>query len=99
MSRFVSEQTIKIDLENGDWVEIQEKISWQQMQEIFVLGEAGNITATALPMLKKVLRKWSFTDDEEKEMPCTEENIELLDFQTVQELVEKVMAQYTPAKK
>lgn len=99
MSRFVSEQTKKIELEGGDYVEVQSKMSWKEMQDIFLIGADGGASQTAIPMLKKVLKSWSFKDDEDKNVECTPENIEMLDFETVQELIEKVMEIYTPKKK
>lgn len=99
MSRFVSKQTKKIELENGDWVEISSKVSWKTMQDLFSLNKDGDVTAMAIPLLNKALVKWNFKDDKGEVVDCNEENIEKLDFQTVQVLIEKIMNHYTPKKK
>ena len=99
MSRFVSEQTTRIELEGGDWIEIKDKVSWQSMQTLFSLNKEGDVTAMALPLLKEALQSWNFATDEGEEVECNHANIEKLDFQTVQDLITKIMDHYTPKKK
>jgi len=99
MSRFVSEQTQKIELDGGDWIEIKDKVSWQSMQTLFSLNKEGDVTAMALPLLKEALKGWNFTSESGEEVECLPENIEKLDFQTVQDLITKIMDHYTPKKK
>lgn len=96
MSRFVSEQTIRIELDNGDWVDVRESIAFLRFKEIAKMVNPEkpieNIEMV-MPLLKEALVGWSF----DKEFSV--ENIEKLNFKTVQELSEPILKVYMPEKK
>lgn len=99
--RFVSNNVKRIDLSDGDWVDIKEQLSFEDFSKVF---EGQSIPSepspsVAIPLLKAALIDWSFEDGGGRKIPCSPENIGKLDASTVLELVEPIIGNYTPEKK
>jgi hypothetical protein len=100
-NRFISDKVIRIDLSDGDWVEVKEQMSFEQFKEIFGKADANDAMSNiglALPLLKIVLTAWSFEQDGEK-IECTPENIERLSMSSIVEIATPVLPIYVPEKK
>lgn len=102
MSRFISDKTKRVELAGGDWVEIKASLPYTTFIEVFgnadQKDQAKNLNLS-MPLLRAALVAWSFKDDAGVEVPCTFENIEKLDTQTILELLEPVILSYVPEKK
>lgn len=95
---FVSEETTRIDLEEGTWVEIRKEMSYDEYMD--ALGEyqkdapQSQNGKVAMRLLEKCIKSWSDTAHE-----CTPENIRKLSLPVVLAITEKVMAALSPEKK
>ena len=103
-NRFVNSSTKRIELEDGNWIEVKEELTFEEYGEIMknvdlslvnkLEGEAEKSTISnfdiGLPLLKAALVDWSFKDDEGKKIECTLENISKLRPAAIMELLEPV---------
>lgn len=95
---FISDETERIELDEGTWVEVKKQISYEEY--LSVLGdfkeESSNAekAGVAIKLLQKVVVAWS-----EASVECTPENIKKLDIPTVNAIVGRVMEIYNPEKK
>lgn len=96
-NRFQSDKTVRIELKDGDWIEVKETIGWQEFEPIQAEFKSKGPGAI-INLLKLVLKAWSFTDGE-KEVPCTPENIEKIEIRTIEEVSLPLMELYLPEKK
>lgn len=85
MQRFVKDGDVKrIQLEDGDWIEIPAKVSYGTISEI---GEyKGSDMQRAAFMISKVVLAWNFEADPGVIAPITLETINKLDIGTVKEI-------------
>lgn len=101
-NRFTSNAKKRIALSDGDWVDIKEGLSFEEFRKIFTLynpTDQSKNMEIAIPMLKMTLLDWSFMDPNNVKMPCTPENIEKLNVETVMEILQPVISNYLPEKK
>lgn len=63
---FVSDETEKVDLGDGFWVEIPIQISYGKSQELFTNIDAKNIDEKAIgeKMLLSLIIKWNLTEED-----------------------------------
>lgn len=102
MSRFVSNDVTKIELNEKEWVEVRSSLSYNDMLPITVEIDQKNPmnnAKIAIPLLKKALVAWNFKEDDGSDVICNEENIEKLDAHTVLELLPKLTDLYLVEKK
>lgn len=102
MTRFAGKETKKIELAGGDWVEVKSSLPYASFIQIFAnvdQKETVKNMEMGLPLLKASVVAWNLKDEKGEDVPCTPENIELLDSPTVLELLEPVMKLYMPEKK
>lgn len=102
---FISNETERIDLEEGTWIEVRKELSFEETKAIFateeVIGSIGdNVkeqiagTTVIIPLLQKTIVAWS-----DEDVPCTPENIAKLHPKTIQHLAELVMPKLLAEKK
>lgn len=96
-NRFQTTRAKKIDLSDGDWVEVKETLGWEESQPLLKRFKAGD-TQAIIDLLKLVVLNWSFSDGENV-VPYTPENLNKLELKTVEELAPFLMALYLPEKK
>lgn len=68
MSRFVSVESVRLDLSGGDWIEVKDELSYGDMQSV-ASKTRGDFTSGALFMVAAALLDWSFTDAKGKRVP------------------------------
>lgn len=96
MSRFVSVESVRLDLSGGDWIEIKDELSYGDMQAT-ASKTRGDFTAGALFMVASALLDWSFTDAQGKRVPIETDAAKLSalkaltnkDFSEVEEAISK----------
>lgn len=88
----IGTDTVRIELDNDQWVDIHAAISFGEYKEIMKLAKDDPAEMT-IPLLKKSIAKWSL------DIPCNEENIEKLSMESAVFLMQKITEQYTPDKK
>lgn len=96
-NHLATSKTVKIDLEDEEWVEVRANLSYQEMEPIFALIDKDNDVANlkiAMPLFNVAICGWSFSDEE-----FTKEKLSLLDTATVLELLPKILQLYLPEKK
>lgn len=102
MSRFISKKVKRISLSGGDWIDVRENISYDDIlpitKMINPLDNADNAKAAG-PLLQIAIVGWNLKDDEGKDVECTKENIQILDSNTVLEILPELTALYFPEKK
>jgi len=101
MSRFVSQSTKKIELGNDEWVEVRESLAFDELLPITegITQNNANDAKVAIPLLQAAIKSWNLKDDDGKDVPCTKENIKMLNTETVLALVGQVSDMYFPGKK
>lgn len=102
MSRFISDKTIKVDLGEGDSIELKEYIPFEELVPIISQidkdNEASNMKI-ALPLLESAIVRWNLKDENGVDVLPSKENIKKLNTPTIVELVQKCTELYFPEKK
>jgi len=103
MSRIVGKKTIKLELEDGQYIEMREKIPYREMQNIAINldreNDANNLKM-ALPLLELAVVGWHLVDEDGAAFPFSKEAIgNSLDLETATMLLEKAFELYMPDKK
>lgn len=65
MSRFVSTESVRLDLSDGDWIEIKKELSYGDMQSV-ASQTRGDFTASEINIVAAYLLDWSFKDAHDK---------------------------------
>lgn len=101
MSRFVTNETIKIPFDNEEWVEIKKELSYKDLEPFVTMQQkgGGEQTKHMIGLLVAAIKSWNFKDENGADVPASKENIEKLNIATITELVEKITTQYFPEKK
>ena len=101
MSRFISQKTKRINLNDSEYIDVVEKIDYESYLGIVGLMDLKNgiVLPAFMPLLKKVVVGWNFKDDDGIDVPCTPENISKLDAISLIDIANLLMPIYTPEKK
>lgn len=103
-NRFVSPEIKRLDLSEGDWVEIKARLSYREEQELagaMIRATRGdgderevsvNVARYAILKLITYLQEWSFRDEQDKPVPLSPSAIENLDPDTAEEIDEAINA-------
>lgn len=104
MSRFVSQEIVKIDLGEGDFVNVRKELSYSQLEPM--LGTAKRAQNNdeesikmAIPLLKAAIVSWEMKGPDGQPVEFSPEKITEFTIQTLTELVEKIVGMYFPEKK
>lgn len=107
--RFVSAETVKLDLSEGDWVEVKGRLTYGERQRLaassFRTGHLGSdavdldFEAYALTKLETWLVDWSFTDAKGKHVSVSRAAIRNLDPETADEITEALNAHIEATEK
>jgi hypothetical protein len=99
-NRFVVPKTERLELSDGDWIDVNERLTYGQeqrlqeamlgkmsMDELEKVAEIGLTTArAAVDRLETWIVAWSFRDDEDRPVPVSRSAIENLDPYTADEI-------------
>ena len=102
-NRFVTGETVRLDLSDGDWIEVKRELSFGEQQELMAVGVrvAGgfdnptmdmNIAEAHIFSLLQWLVDWSFTNDKGIKVPLSPASIRNLDLETAAEVEAALMA-------
>jgi hypothetical protein len=102
MSRLVSNKTEKIDLGNGEWLEVKSGVTFAELEPVFGTGTEqntrGNMQA-AIKLLEVALVNWNLKEDDGTPIAFDKEMIKQLDTNTLIEVLPKLQTKYFPEKK
>lgn len=95
-SRFVTPATVRLDLSDGDWIEIKERLTYAEertMANSALVGLNGgggfqvDFARAALLRMETWLTDWSFADEDGKSVPLTASAIRNLDPDSANEII------------
>lgn len=97
MSRIASKRTVKLDLGDGEWVEISENLPYKDIEAV-ALAVEGSDTKARLDQVTKLfevaIRGWNILDENGISVPYSVEKIKELDFKTIKEIQDFIVKQY-----
>lgn len=101
-NRFIRATTTRLDLSDGDWIDVRDRLTWGQQMEMQAAGierrqtlnAGGNdmnidIVSFNLARLKTFIVAWSFTDPESESdapVPVDDAHLRALDAATASEI-------------
>ena len=103
-SRLILPNTVRLELSDGDWVEVKERLSYGESQRLsssmlrYVKTDTGeneigiDFAKHSLLRMETWLTDWSFRDHNDKPVPLSRSAIENLDAQTAGEIDEALTA-------
>lgn len=98
-TRFVTDADLKqIDLGDGDWVKIPSRLSYGFVAGISE-GDEKDAVKISTKILVGVIKQWNLKDADGNDVAVTPENIQNLDFSTVQAIMTAVEPMMTPDPK
>jgi len=111
---FVSDETVRIDLDEGTWVDVRKQLPFEQFRSLFLapetveLGEkvkgkkAEDMTASEKAegsVIALPVVVAAVVGWSDASVPCTKKNIERLDPTVILLLAQKILPLYSPEKK
>lgn len=104
MSRFISTTTKKIFLDQTEYVEVKEQLSYQQLMPILELSlnSGGDKMANlkmAMPLLEQAIVGWNLKNDKGELVIFDKIKIQELDAPTITTLIQECTKLYFPEKK
>lgn len=103
MPRLVSQQTKRLDLGNGEWIEVRENVSYADlepiMEKVDMVNNPMSSVRMLVPLLKLVVTGWNILNADGQPEPFSSEKVEQFDARTILELAPQVTALYFPQKK
>lgn len=105
MARFVTPETMRLELSEGDWIEVKERLNlWERDSLSGIPIEGLGVESTKMPLegktyalytlqrFKTWLVRWSFTDEEGKQVELSLDAIRNLDPDTADEITDALDA-------
>lgn len=89
MSHFVSEGLTRLDLGNGEWIDIKPKLSVGDFEKIAADGRGETPETRIVAVLLTVIKAWNLKDDN-KEMPINRQSIERLEQDIALQIITQV---------
>ena len=97
---FISDETVRIELEEGTWVDVRKGMSFETMAKIQGRikkaqdsDEMDGVISATVDFLVASIVAWSDA------LEVTPENVRRLNYDAIQALSELIVAHYTPEKK
>jgi hypothetical protein len=104
--RFVQPETVRLDISDGEWIEIKKQLTWAEQQDFTNAGVDTKVSGpeisvkwgdVALQRLLIWLVDWSLLDANGKNVPISRDSISALDTETGEEIV-AAMNKYVAAR-
>lgn len=86
MSRFAGKQTKKIELGEGEWIEILTSLPFEKIEPIMVAVDDKNPSANlklSLPIVQAGIVNWNLKDENGELVPFESSKVAELDFSTI----------------
>lgn len=99
MSRFISKETHKIELGEGEFIEVKKSLPFRQYTEILGDFDDKQPLKFALPLLEAMIVSWNLKDDSGSDVSVSPDSIGELDAETVNQVITEVMKFVMPEKK
>ena len=100
--RFVQPVSVRLDLSDGDWIEVKKRITFGEQQYIATSGVVRRQTmasgididwaAFAVARIVTWLTDWNFLDGNGKSVPITQDAVNTLEPETVDEITKALDA-------
>lgn len=110
-NRFASTETVRLDLSEGDWIEVKDELSYGERQVLMSVGvkrtgiteetRAVEIDWSVINVADMAMWivDWSFTDDAGARVPVSEDSIRALSLEAATEVNEALKAHKARAEK
>ncbi len=98
-NRFITPGTVRLELSEGDWIEIKQRLSYGEQQKLAsdALGKKVGLlegqpqveldmATYQIKRLRMWIVDWSFTDDRDRHVPVSEDAIANLDPDAAEEI-------------
>jgi hypothetical protein len=94
-NRFVTPATVRLELSDGDWIEIKERLTYGEERKLAnsaLVATSANgfqvdLARAQLLRMEIWLTDWSFVDNNGKSVPLTPSAIQNLDPDTAEEII------------
>lgn len=103
MSRIASKKLYRIDLGDGEWIDIKDTMSFAEFEEL--TRDASETPSTkekitqSMNLARAAVKDWCIKDDEGNPVPYTPEKLTELDLKTMLELQKIIGERYGVSKK
>lgn len=103
-NRFASVETVRLDLSEGDWIEVKDELSYGERQTLMAVGvRRTGLTEGAREVeidwsvinvadMAMWITDWSFTDEAGARVPVSEDSIRALSLDAANEVNEALKA-------
>ena len=82
MAHLIRDESHRIELDDGEWVDVKRRLSIGDLEEIeAAAGDIGRGIAGGRAMLTNLIKAWSFQEDDQP-VPVTPENVSRLSAET-----------------
>lgn len=98
MGHFISENTTRLDVGDGEWVEIKQKLSVGDYERIATESKNDLTEGRIVATLVTVIKAWNLKDDG-KEMPLNRASIEKIDADLATRIIGEIGQVNKPSKK
>lgn len=101
MSRFIDKTPVRLEISNGDWIEIQ-RLSYEEFMKLGVAvkdEDAYSKIQFGIDLLMATIVNWSFKNDKGEDVLYAPGLIKDLDIATISELSIKIQEFVMPEKK
>lgn len=96
--RFVGPKVVRLELSEGDWIEVKERLSWGERNEVASVGTSAgpdgrlvvNVPRWNQALVTAYLTDWSFRDEADKPVDVTPDAIAALDQETAGEILDAI---------
>lgn len=105
MSRFISTRTHRVELGEGEWVDLKENLPYYAIDQVVSSFSQSEAMKSSVDLLNQAIVGWNLLGEKSDEfpngepMPFSIEKIKDLDSKTIVQLSEVAMSLYLPSKK
>jgi len=94
MSRFASQETKRIDIGNGEWIDVKKSLSFEEVEDVdfkaFAADAGGANNKQLSALLGACIVDWNLCDETGKKVAVTKNNVKKLKFTEALSLAPKI---------
>ena len=87
MSKFISNKTTKVDLGDGEYVEIRKELPYEDMMQ---MSDIETDKSKITDLLEKCMVSWNLKDEDGNDVPLNRDNIRKLHFQYLEPIISTI---------